>query len=279
MLELADVYVISTCVANQYAADLTAGYAECDAPRPAPAGRSLAHELLLLAREAGQVARVVNALDGDKKPKRGEALDTVERAVSRLHLSVLRFADVLVSASLGSHPLTLDEAVDRVLAKSRARDVGRFAASYDPSMCAAVDAYAAHAHPRTNAAFSRGAKVWGAPAWDASLSDAANAARFATHAARFARVAPSEGLDAFVMETPADLVTDEERGMRFASSATQFVAGVQGPAPASDPAKRVRHSPGWSLPPQPWAGSDLARVTAAVHGASGLIVVRLGLGA
>lgn len=241
MLELADVYVISTCVANQYCADLTAAYAAHAAARgPADRDEDDADAVLRIAQLAGQVARVVNAYDGDKTPKPGEAVDTVEASVARLHAALFDFS----SREPPTSPLTLDEAVGRVLAKSRERDAARFAAVYDPSMCGAADAFAARAR-LSPPAFAAGAKIWGAPAWDPSLSDQANATRAAPHLARFVKVAPREGLDAFVVHVPLALATDAERGARFAEA---LARAPRVPESAGDAPKLARNAADrWAL--------------------------------
>lgn len=116
-LELADIFIISTCLANQYDIDLSAEYAAFKAAGPLKSAPGLS----TITIRAGTLARVLNSLAGDKKPKANEVLPALGFAIAHLHDALFDFAEYAA--------IPLLDCVQTALAKSRDRDKNRFKVS------------------------------------------------------------------------------------------------------------------------------------------------------
>lgn len=225
--EVADLYVITTCLANQYCADLPREYlrlglpVHADALRAPPADvRAPSAEYLRVAAAAGTVARIVNAHEGDKRLKAGEQVPTVTRAVAELHAALFR-----LSAAMGVDVIAQVEAV---LARTLERDAARFAEHFDPAAAPSLERFAP-VRDGVRCPFARRARLWGSPDWDPSLSPGRNLRAALPHLERFTRVSRHEGLDGFVLE-----ITGARWG-RSVRALARTVRGVLGWLARRDP--------------------------------------------
>lgn len=203
--EVADLYVITTCLANQYCADLSREYHRLGLPVRADAlrahfapRRTPAAEYLRVAAAAGTVARIVNAHEGDKRLKAGERVPSVGRAVAGVHAALFGLA-----AALG---VDVVAEVEAVLARTLARDAHRFATHFDPAAASSLERFAP-VRDGVRCPFARRARLWGSPDWDPALPPGRNLREALPHLERFTRVSRHEGLDGFVLE-----IAEPQRG-------------------------------------------------------------------
>lgn len=192
--ELADLVVITTCLANQYCVDLTARAKFTDHADQAPRSDVSVtdHDLLMLILMAcGRLARIINAYDGDKPLKRNERRDSAGEEIRRIHDLLGRIAS--------SRGIDLTERVLKTLAKSKSRDFGRFTTRFDPSSSQTVDRFS-HLAATSPCIFAKQAKIWGAPTWDAERGLHWNIEHILPSFAHFGRAAAAEMLDGYVVE-------------------------------------------------------------------------------
>lgn len=174
--ELLDVFVISTCLANQYAIRL-------DAPKT-PDGDVPVHvTYYALVREAGEVARILNAYEGDKKLKATAKPGSLQRHLEGVQQAVFEIARTIgldVYASIGA----------LVEAKS-SRDFGRFDHTPDPITENSVRTYPLRAEGR----YWGGIEAKENESFDRYIEREYNLRRFL-------KIASVEGLDGFVISPP-----------------------------------------------------------------------------
>jgi NTP pyrophosphatase (non-canonical NTP hydrolase)/FPC/CPF motif-containing protein YcgG len=193
--ELADLWIISTCTANQFAVSVT------DPPRDTAASSAsatrqdsrLLGELLELLHWAGQIGRAVNYYDGPKTPRSLDGWVPLRTSVPQMHQALYR-----ISADCG---VSLQGELASKLAHVVKRDKGRFSTAYDPCSAAALDDFA-KLQADSPCLFSGASKLWGANDWDPQKSLEANVAELAPHLTRFAKAASHEDLDGFVLSVP-----------------------------------------------------------------------------
>lgn len=230
--ELADVWIISTAVADQYLAavdPLGAGARQGDQPAGAAAVGGGAEPnletaaapdhappaLAGLITTAGTIARIVNHYDGPKTPKRLEGWVGLQPAMRAFHAELRALAD--------AHRIDLAAVVGGKLAVLIERDRGRFAPSYDAST-APILARVRAAHPGLGQA-----RLLGAPDWDPASADRAADAAIAA-ITTFVKAGDPEDLHGLLIPAPAGL-------------AGVALAGWWG-----ELAARARHA-GWGLDP------------------------------
>jgi hypothetical protein len=195
--ELADLWIITTALADQFLADVADPRAcrVADADAGARGSRERARaELAELLAVAAQIARVVNYYDGPKTPRDPLALPSLASSVERFHGAL----DVHARA----HEVDLRAAVQRKLAAIATRDAGRFMrADSDPSTAPCLDAL--RAMPAWQLGLDPiGARLWGATVACAScLPDGAR--ELAPALTSFARAATRERLEGLAIEGPA----------------------------------------------------------------------------
>jgi len=185
--ELADVWIITTAVADQFLGEVAEPGA--DERRSSGASGSLAE----LITAAGPIARIVNYYDGPKTPRSVEGWPSLNDATAELHRALAAFARV--------HDVDLATAVEGKLDVISGRDSGRFErVAPDPSTAASVEAFRASeaAMPGTEKA---GARLWGAPAWS-DQHFAANVDAIVPELKSFARAARRERFDGYVIAGP-----------------------------------------------------------------------------
>lgn len=218
-LELADIFIISTCIANQYCSDLKSSYQKLglsvelsahNLPKQAAASSCVALGavvFLQLVEGCSTLARIISHHEGEKLPKPGELHPTIEETVATIHAGVVALAGVF--------EVDLSEAVLCTLEKMGRRDRGRFPRKYDPTTTAVIERFENIKHG-TQCIFAKKAKVWGAPEWDVDSTVRDNIGRVIPSLLRFLRVCRPENLDGFVIEVPSLRVKDGVDGVAIA---------------------------------------------------------------
>jgi NTP pyrophosphatase (non-canonical NTP hydrolase) len=179
--ELADLWIITTALADQFRIDVAA----LQAVRRAPGGASVAG--LVIA--AGPIGRVVNYYDGPKTPRVPGELPSLAEAIGDFQAEL-----GALSETLG---VDLPAAVsDKLAAIGASADMRRFARETSDPSTAPVLAQLAPG------------RLWGAPLPLAPDAPAA-AAALAPSLAAFTRAALPEGLAGYVIGAPAGLDSPE----------------------------------------------------------------------
>ncbi|TCI80856.1 nucleotide pyrophosphohydrolase [Exiguobacterium sp. SH0S1] len=176
--ELLDVFVISTCLANQYAIELD--------DQSNGRGERLVHRAYYsLVREAGEVARTLNAYEGDKKLKASSTPGSLQYRIESVQAAVFDIAREI--------ELDLYAEIGSLIDEKSARDFGRFDHTPDPITESAVRLYTR---------FKSG-RYWGGI--EAKPSEEASRYREREYnMERFFKIAHVEGLDGFVILQPDD---------------------------------------------------------------------------
>lgn len=188
--ECADLFVITTCLANQYCCSLWDSYRDLQTIDSAPSEASVGLEL---TAHCGELARTINLYEGEKSLKPDEKITPIGQAVASIHRELISFGL--------AYGFSLQEVVLNSLIAKKRRDAGRFIRKYDPSDALSVRRFRV-IQDNTQCPFARTARIWGAPDWDPTKVIAENATELASHLRRFAKIAPHEKLDGFVVEIP-----------------------------------------------------------------------------
>ncbi|MFK3939955.1 MazG nucleotide pyrophosphohydrolase domain-containing protein [Alkalihalobacillus sp. NPDC078783] len=193
--ELADVFIITTCLANQFATDLTQEYEDIGLPTnvskiKCPDENVSASDLLLaLMRRAGTIARIINHYDGDKPMKRTEEQLSLGGQIALFHQELFSFASAL-------HTTVFDH-VAKTVRKNLKRDQNRFAMTSDPiTEPGAMEAL------ELSTLFQQGSRFWSIRQWDASRSIEHNLSVTQLTVDRFKKCAHAEGLDGLILTMP-----------------------------------------------------------------------------
>jgi hypothetical protein len=196
--ELADLWIITTAVADQFLGDVAEPGSRSSVLRGGRSGDARTADapddaLSSLVVAAGQIARIVNYYDGPKTPRSLVGWPSLSDAVATFHLELAGFAR--------AQTVDLGAAVsDKVHAMS-SRDAGRFArAEHDPSTAPCLEQFRRTETTVLGIDISA-ARLWGAPAW-AAQSPAANAAAIVPTLSGFTRAASRERLDGYVIAGP-----------------------------------------------------------------------------
>ncbi len=111
-------------------------------------------------------------------------------AITALHGSLYRLAENCL--------VDLDAAIDSKIARTPARDAGRFITTYDPSTADTLGEFAV-VRRRTRCPYARDARLWGGPAWDEKRSLSRNVDSIFPFFLSFTKAARLESLDGFVV--------------------------------------------------------------------------------
>lgn len=176
--ELLDVLVISTCLANQYAISLQ---------QPEANVREVTKEQLYfqIVEEAGEVARILNAYEGDKKLKPNRQGESLQLHIEQLQRAVISLGEQCNYQLFDSLYALIDE--------KSTRDFGRFDHTPDPITETSVRIYVTY----------QSGRYWGG-------IDPKPFERFdrymekEKHMERFLKIAHIEGLDGFVIKLDRD---------------------------------------------------------------------------
>lgn len=179
--EFADVWIISTCIANQFNIDLKAR---------AGSGVAIANGISGLLPYAGTIARIINYYDGPKNPRSVEGWPTLGAAIESFQAELRLLAE--------HFDVDIDSAIDAKIHRTPIRDSGRFATSYDPSTAEVLEEFD-QLRCSSLCSFAKRAKLWGAPAWRDDRPVDWNAEAISPYLTIFAKAAEREGLDGFVV--------------------------------------------------------------------------------
>jgi len=224
--ELADLWIISTVLADQFLAAVEEP--SSTSPRPGAGGGSLES----LVSRAGVLARIVNYYDGPKTPRSVDALPSLGDAVAEFHRALARLA----SAS----GVDLGPAVAAKLDAVAVRDAGRFAAlTQDPSTAPSLASFRKVDASRLG--LGRAARLWGAPDWS-GRSAGAHAQAMAPGLAAFTRAADRERLDAYIVPGPE--LDSEDRLSRWLEGLLSALSGHDPLAPTAPTAASMARTCG-----------------------------------
>lgn len=224
--ELADVWIITTALADQFLGAVT----EPDSLEDPDLSGTPANQLGVLVACAGQIARIVNYYDGPKTPRSLEGWPSLSDAAGNLHRTLARVAH--------AHGVDLGAAVADKLRAIAVRDSRRFARTeHDPSTAVCLESFRAVATKAWGEQIDE-ARLWGAPAWS-SLSLAANVAAIVPALGAFTRAAPREHLNGYVVTGPASdsaqTAGEWARAVLSELTAQDPRRVAQGTAPTDDP--------------------------------------------
>ncbi len=186
--ELADLWIITTAVADQFLAEVAE-------PGSHPAGtRAPGDQLSELTASAGRIARIVNYYDGPKTPRSLEGWPSLSDAVAAFQRAL--------GAIAHAHGVDLAMAVADKLRAVAVRDSERFAkAEHDPSTAACLGQFRLIQTTAWGGQIAR-ARLWGAPAWSPQTLGA-NIAAIVPTLVSFTRAAQRERIDGYVFSSPA----------------------------------------------------------------------------
>ncbi|MFM8454522.1 MAG: hypothetical protein ACKOAD_06160 [Gammaproteobacteria bacterium] len=197
--ELTDIFIISTCIANQYCSNLSEQYKNvgfCNDVKSiltSISGNGSLNTLLFLS---GKLARRINHYEGDKTPKNGEDFFSVQEVVAEIHIEIFRLSKDLKYDFI--------KKINNILDKSSKRDKFRFNKVFDPSAseCKKVliklNDYSDYVYD----------KVWGAPEWDLNREIEYNTNKILNHINRYKKIAPFEKIKIFILVIPDSIGID-----------------------------------------------------------------------
>ena len=194
--ELADVILISTCLANQYCIHLDDWWHHYERPNDVTGyshhsrqvtGRWICH----LTSVAGDIARSVNAYEGFKAPKTSEDIQPLGYWIAALHGHIRQ---LLVAQGHDLVPLS-----QAVLDAKTQRDADRFAGHFDPSTAQSLASFRT-IQENTRCPFAPAARLWGTPDWSLTDDVITNVSRLVPVMMRFCMVLRWETLDGIVAE-------------------------------------------------------------------------------
>lgn len=195
--ELADIKIISICLANQFQIQLPGGLG-------APVGRDLVGEFSHMVQQAGRIARIVNFYAGPKSIRAGERLEGLVSPIVDLHCEVNALA-VGLGVDLRAEVLAKAERMAK-------RDKNRFNQSFDPTTSSTLGAFKPVVSA-TIATFAMPSKLWGAPTWRADRSIEFNCEITVPYLTRFARAAIPESLGGFIIMPTVSSPPETAEGM------------------------------------------------------------------
>lgn len=241
--ELADIYVISTCIANQYLNDLHSDYKMANIPNTVPellqirAIGDLKDIYLKAMIYCGRIARIINHYEGDKVKKPNEKIMRLGEEIPQLHKLIVCMANHL--------ELNLFDYIDKVLEKSAKRDKNRFGISHDPVTESSLERFAS-VIKNTSCSFAFKAKVWGSYEWSEQDSLKDNIKNSFPSFLRFTKSCHNEGLDGYVFEIKNTSQDDSIAGLKKALYNTLKILSDWDPAKEHSLEGDI-HNPNWQF--------------------------------
>ncbi|MFS0752565.1 hypothetical protein [Oceanobacillus sp. 1P07AA] len=202
--ETADIYIISTCLANQYINKLEEVYMKIAIPtntkelQELRSGLSITDLFFHIQIQAGKIARIINHYDGDKIKKSTEKNRNLGSEIAYLHKYLILFAN--------HFKFNVFESIDKVLKKSALRDKNRFSFMHDPTTTLTLKRYKTLINQSTSKITEQ--KLWGSYEWDPNRSMESNICKSIPSFIHFCKCAQIEGLDGYVFEIAASDNTD-----------------------------------------------------------------------
>jgi NTP pyrophosphatase (non-canonical NTP hydrolase) len=237
--EFADLWIITTCLANQFNVVLTDGTNGTNGTAKERPADGEATGFVRLVEDAGRIARVVNYYDGPKNPRSLDGFPTLTAAIKTFHRTLRTLAI--------SRGVDLDAAVDSKVTAAGERDRGRFALSYDPSTADSLRVFRPVLdRSRRRPSGDREPRLWGAPTWDGHLSVEHNVDQIIPFLTCFAKAAERENLDGFVIRLPDGPETADLPALSRHLSRALTCLAARGPRPNGSFPAEVR-APGWQF--------------------------------
>jgi NTP pyrophosphatase (non-canonical NTP hydrolase) len=240
--EFADLWIITTCLANQFnivLADATDGTNSTNGAASERPADEEATGFVRLVEDAGRIARVVNYYDGPKNPRSLDGFPTLTAAINTFQRTLRTLA---VSRGVG-----LDAAVDSKITAAGERDRGRFSLSYDPSTADSLRVFrSVLERSRRRPSGDRETRLWGAPTWDGHLTVEHNVDQIIPFLTCFAKAAERENLDGFVIRLPDGPETADLPALSRHLSRVLTCLAARGPRPNGSFPAEVS-GPGWQF--------------------------------
>ncbi|MFV9510053.1 hypothetical protein [Tepidibacillus sp. LV47] len=217
--ELADLFVITASVGNQYCTDLDEEFSLMGYPiiidevyQGIQPVTSKEEGLMKLVTRAGQIARILNHYEGDKKKKPTEKKRRLGEEIAKFNI------DLIALANFNNIPLFTY--VDKILDRDVVRDKNRFDITHDPTTEPSLDHFRKLAKGTPYESLK---KVWGSYEWDETLSLEKNLQNTLPTFQRFIKVGENEGLEALVLEIIGEeYIYDKEKRNKTIQRVLQF---------------------------------------------------------
>ncbi|BAC12775.1 hypothetical protein [Oceanobacillus iheyensis HTE831] len=197
--EIADIYIISTCLANQYLEKLQDVYKKISIPtntlelQKLNSDHSISNLFFQLQIQAGKIARIINHYDGDKIKKPTEKDRNLGWEVAYLHKYLFLLAN--------HFQFNLFKSIDNVLKKSALRDKNRFSLMYDPITTLSLKRYRDFINSSIGKITEQ--KLWGSFEWESNKNYVNNIEKSIPSFIHFCKCVQIEGLDGYVFEIAA----------------------------------------------------------------------------
>ena len=184
--ELADIFIISTCLANQYCSKLSINCSGIPS-------NEISDNLNNLVIITGEISRTISYYEGLKTPKKTDKIETIENLISKLHQIIFNICDL--------KKINIFQLVVKKILKANARDANRFSKNYDPSNALSVSTFKIIQN-NIPCVYAKKSKVWGASDWNPESNVLANSLKIYPALKRFTKICSHENLDVFVIAAP-----------------------------------------------------------------------------
>jgi NTP pyrophosphatase (non-canonical NTP hydrolase) len=191
--ELADIFIISTCIANQYCVKLSG---QATLPLIKEDIYSNLDLFLMLTHQASKISRIVNSYDGDKKLKPDSKRIYLTNEIENFHHILFKLSDLL------KVNLTLN--IENTIEKCMKRDKGRFDNISDPVSEESKVSILKDFPEKFN-----DKKIWGLKKWDHRLNLKENILTNTETIERYFKIGIYESFDFLIYKLPTNLLIDE----------------------------------------------------------------------
>jgi NTP pyrophosphatase (non-canonical NTP hydrolase)/FPC/CPF motif-containing protein YcgG len=185
--EISDIFIISTCLANQYCSNLS--NQACPKLEITDI-QSLINQLVIIT---GEISRTVNCYEGRKIIKTNENIHTIEELISKLHTVIFTIAEF--------KNVNLYQEICKKIIK-RTPNCTSLIPAYDPSNTLSANTFKL-IQKRIPCVYANNAKMWGAPEWLCGEGIDYNVNNLVPSLNRFSKICSNEGLDVYVVAAPA----------------------------------------------------------------------------
>ncbi|MBP9777676.1 MAG: HAD-IA family hydrolase [Rickettsiaceae bacterium] len=186
--EIADIFIISTCLANQYCSNLSN---QTKHKVEISDIQSLINQLVIIT---GEISRTVNCYEGRKLIKANENIHSIEELISKLHSVLFTIAE--------SKNVNLYQEICKKIIKRTPNHTTSVISAYDPSSSLSANTFKL-IQKRIPCVYANNAKMWGAPEWLCNESIDYNVNNLVSSLSRFSKICSNEGLDVYVVAAPA----------------------------------------------------------------------------
>ena len=204
--ELADLFIITASVGNQYCMDINEEFSRVGHPieideiyQKIEPSLSKTEGIMNLLSRAGQIARILNHYEGDKKKKPTEKKRRLGEEIAKFHVDLIKLAN--------HFDIPLFTYIDKILDRDVIRDKNRFDITHDPTTEPSLDRFRILSKG-TN--YENLKKFWGSCEWDELQKLEANLKNTLPTLERFVKVAESEELEGLIIEIVGDQYISSE---------------------------------------------------------------------